>query len=85
MVQNPLIIAVMGATGTGKSTFINLASGSQFSVGTGLLSCTSTVQTAGPFTACGREVILIDTPGFDDSTRGDMEILRSIASYLEET
>jgi len=85
MVHNPLIIAVMGATGTGKSTFVNLASGSQLPVGTGLLSCTSSVQTAGPFQLFGREVILIDTPGFDDSTRGDMDILRSIASYLEAT
>ncbi|KAG1840188.1 hypothetical protein DFJ58DRAFT_748827 [Suillus subalutaceus] len=41
-------IAVMGATGSGKSTFINKASGSNLPVGHGLDSCTSEVQTSRP-------------------------------------
>ena len=28
---------------------------------------------------------MIDTPGFDDSTRSDTEILKTIATYLAET
>lgn len=49
------------------------------------MSCTPAVQTSNPFQLFGREVILIDTPGFDDSTRSDMDILRSISSYMEDT
>ncbi|KAI0785576.1 P-loop containing nucleoside triphosphate hydrolase protein [Abortiporus biennis] len=81
--QTDLIIAVMGATGTGKSTFINLVSGSHFAVGEGQLSCTPSVQSSAPFDFNGRKVTLIDTPGFDDSTKSDTEILKLIATYLE--
>jgi len=78
-------IAVMGATGSGKSTFINLASGSTLPVGRGLESCTSEVQTSRPFLLNGRIVTLIDTPGFDDTSRSDTDILSSIAAYLSNT
>ncbi|KAF9237659.1 hypothetical protein BU15DRAFT_75854 [Melanogaster broomeanus] len=56
-------IAVMGATGSGKSTFINLASDSALPVGNGLESCTSEVRTSRPFLLNGRIITLIDTPG----------------------
>ncbi|KII85056.1 hypothetical protein PLICRDRAFT_178816 [Plicaturopsis crispa FD-325 SS-3] len=75
-------IAVMGATGSGKTTFINLASGSRLRVGRGLQSCTGTIQVAQPFQLDGRSVTLIDTPGFDDTTRSDTDILKMIAQYL---
>ncbi|KAF8135027.1 P-loop containing nucleoside triphosphate hydrolase protein [Boletus edulis] len=78
-------IAVMGATGSGKSTFINLASGSNLPVGRGLESCTSDVHTSRPFLLNGRIVTLIDTPGFDDTSRSDTDILSSIAAYLSNT
>ncbi|CAL1708204.1 unnamed protein product [Somion occarium] len=80
-----LTVAVMGATGTGKSTFINLVSGSNFQVGSGLLSSTTQVQSSQPFDIGGRRMVLIDTPGFDDSTRTDTDILRTISTYLENT
>ncbi|KAL4253436.1 hypothetical protein AB1N83_012218, partial [Pleurotus pulmonarius] len=44
-----VLIAVMGATGTGKTTFINMASGSTLRVGSGLMSCTNAVQASRPF------------------------------------
>ncbi|KAF8910600.1 P-loop containing nucleoside triphosphate hydrolase protein [Gymnopilus junonius] len=72
----------MGATGSGKTTFINLASGSNLRVGRGLQSCTSIVQVAQPFELDGRAVTLIDTPGFDDTTRSDTDVLRMIATFL---
>ncbi|KAH0833287.1 hypothetical protein J3R83DRAFT_12352 [Lanmaoa asiatica] len=78
-------IAVMGATGSGKSSFINLASGSNLPVGRGLESCTSEVRTSKPFLLNGRIVTLIDTPGFDDTSRSDTDILSSIAAYLSNT
>jgi len=39
-----MLIAVLGVTGAGKSTFINRASGSNLKVGRGLMSCESAVQ-----------------------------------------
>jgi len=76
------MIAVMGATGTGKSTFINTASGSSLRVGEGLESCTAEIETASPFYLDGRSVTLIDTPGFDDTVKKDSDILELITEYL---
>ncbi|KAL4062203.1 P-loop containing nucleoside triphosphate hydrolase protein [Scleroderma yunnanense] len=75
-------VAVMGSTGSGKTTFINVASGSELRVGMGLESCTNEVQTSIPFTVGGRQVLLLDTPGFDDTTMTDTDVLRIISAYL---
>lgn len=80
-----MIIAVMGATGSGKTTFINDVSRSSLRIGKGLRSCTNIVQVAAPFQLDGRNVVLIDTPGFDDTTKSDTDILRMIAAYLATT
>jgi hypothetical protein len=60
-------------------------SGSSLRVGRGLQSCTSVVQAAAPFELDGRRVLLIDTPGFDDTTRSDTDILKMIAHFLSTT
>ncbi|KAJ7678997.1 P-loop containing nucleoside triphosphate hydrolase protein [Mycena polygramma] len=83
--ENEVAIAVMGPTGSGKTSFINIVSGSDLRVGRSLQSCTSTVQVASPFQLDGRWVTLIDTPGFDDTTRSDTDILTQIASFLAIT
>ncbi|CAL1717185.1 unnamed protein product [Somion occarium] len=83
--QEIILIAVMGATGTGKSTFINLASGANLAVGDGLKSCTSEVLYSHEFILDGRRVLLIDTPGFDDTTVSDTDILKMIALHLQTT
>ncbi|RDB26374.1 GTP-binding protein A [Hypsizygus marmoreus] len=80
--ESEVTIAVMGATGSGKTTFINMASGSNLRIGRGLQSCTSIVQIARPFDMAGRRVTLIDTPGFDDTNKSDADILRMIAAFL---
>ncbi|KAG8920096.1 hypothetical protein FRC02_001171 [Tulasnella sp. 418] len=72
----------MGATGSGKSTFINTLTGSELSIGNSLSSETKDV-TPVTYHYRGRKVILIDTPGFDDTYISDTDILRSIASWLE--
>ena len=48
----------------------------------GLDSCTAEVQLADEFTLDGRSVTLIDTPGFDDTTKSDSDILEMIAAFL---
>ena len=47
-----------------------------------LVSCTADVQLADEFTLDGRKVILIDTPGFDDTSRSDTDVLKMIAAFL---
>lgn len=49
------------------------------------MSCTPAVQATSPFGCLGRVVTLIDTPGFDDSTKTDAEILELIANYLAQS
>ena len=51
----------------------------------GLESCTAEVKLANEFTLGGRRVTLIDTPGFDDTTKSDTEILQIIAAFLATT
>ncbi|KAJ3731661.1 hypothetical protein DFJ43DRAFT_1078436 [Lentinula guzmanii] len=53
-------------------------------IGRGLESCTSEVQLSPFFRLNGRNVCLIDTPGFDDTNRPDSEILKDIAYYICE-
>lgn len=80
-----IMIAVMGPTGTGKSSFINLLSGANLKISDELESCTTTVQAADPFELDGHRVTLIDTPGFDDSTLRDTDVLAMIAAHLSLT
>ncbi|KZP03911.1 hypothetical protein FIBSPDRAFT_443298 [Athelia psychrophila] len=77
-----VVIAVMGGTGTGKSTFINLISGSKLRVSADLKSCTDTMSATAPFDFQGQKVVLLDTPGFDDSERSDIDILMMITTFL---
>ncbi|RXW15799.1 hypothetical protein EST38_g10056 [Candolleomyces aberdarensis] len=81
-----VLIAVMGLTGSGKSTFINLATQSpnKLQVGHSVQSCTDVVGRADPFDLAGRRIVLFDTPGFDDTNKSETEILRIIAFELEK-
>lgn len=62
--------------------FINDASGSQLRVGIGLESQTYAVELSKQFSLEKSQVTLIDTPGFDDTTRSDAEVLKAIAEFL---
>ena len=62
-----------------------MASRSNLEVGMDLESCTSEVQLADEFTLDGRQVILIDTPGFDDTNKSDTDVLKMIAAFLATT
>ncbi|KIJ92590.1 hypothetical protein K443DRAFT_13482 [Laccaria amethystina LaAM-08-1] len=83
-----IIVPVMGPTGVGKSSFINSYLGQEKAqVGHDLKSCTATLQ---PFlddlppdeSGKHRRLVLVDTPGFDDTNEADSEILRRIAVWL---
>jgi len=60
-------------------------SGSDLRIRTDLVSCTAEAQLADGFTLDGRQVILIDTPGFDDTNKSDTDILELIAVFLPVT
>jgi len=80
-----VIIPVMGPTGVGKSTFINVAAQREVApVGNDLESCTSTIQPIiVPYPGDPtRRIIFVDTPGFDDTYVDDTEILRRIAVWM---
>ncbi|KAG9091370.1 hypothetical protein FS749_016592 [Ceratobasidium sp. UAMH 11750] len=80
---DPALIVVFGSTGVGKSTFVNDASRADLTIGHGLASSTKEVQTSPVFQLNGRSVQLFDTPGFDDTSLTDTEILKRIADFLE--
>jgi len=75
-------IAVFGATGVGKSSFVNTASESrELEVGHALHSETKSVAVAKVFID-GTDCFLIDTPGFNDTNKPDADVLRTIANFL---
>ncbi|KAI1498125.1 P-loop containing nucleoside triphosphate hydrolase protein [Biscogniauxia marginata] len=77
-----LLIAVMGMTGSGKTTFISKVTGrSDLEIGHSLTSCTRDIQVV-KTTIKGRVVRFVDTPGFSDTTLSDSEVLELIADYL---
>lgn len=83
-IGSPLKLAIYLSLALPKLTqFINLASGSSFGVGHGIQSCTNAVQVTSGFDLDGRRVVLIDTPGFDDTTLSDSDVLRMIAAFLK--
>lgn len=81
MAPDDIIIAVMGITGSGKTTFISRCMGEDVGIGHGLESCTQDVAIHS-FRRRGRVIRLIDTPGFDDTSKSDVNILNNIAFWL---
>ncbi|KDQ22972.1 hypothetical protein PLEOSDRAFT_1014870, partial [Pleurotus ostreatus PC15] len=76
---------LMGPQGAGKTTFINVAAGSNtVVVGHALNSCSKEVQ-AFEIDYQGQRVVLADTPGFDDTNMSDTEVLNIIANWLKTT
>ncbi|CAJ2504937.1 Uu.00g123310.m01.CDS01 [Anthostomella pinea] len=77
-----LLIAVMGMTGSGKTTFISKVTGrTDLEIGHSLTSCTRDIQVVETKIE-GRTVRFVDTPGFSDTNLSDSEVLQLIADYL---
>ncbi|KAK3357920.1 P-loop containing nucleoside triphosphate hydrolase protein [Lasiosphaeria hispida] len=80
--EDGILIGLIGVTGAGKTTFASIASGqTDLKIGNTLRSCTQEPQVV-KFEVDGRSIIMVDTPGFDDDERSDVEILESIAEWL---
>lgn len=76
-------ILLIGVTGAGKSTFAAHASGANVVIGDDLDPCTRD-PLAVPFHLDEQEIVLIDTPGFDDDKRSDVEILVDVAKWINQ-
>ncbi|KAI6148898.1 hypothetical protein BKA82DRAFT_326824 [Pisolithus tinctorius] len=74
----------MGPTGSGKSSFIDKATGcTGAGVGHDLTSCTSEIKV----TRCVVEqsnVVLVDTPGFDGTMKSNLKVLDMISDWLNK-
>ncbi|KAJ4425108.1 hypothetical protein N0V82_000163 [Gnomoniopsis sp. IMI 355080] len=76
------LIAVMGMTGSGKTTFISKVTGrGDLQIGHDLTSCTRDIQVV-ETQINGQTVRFVDTPGFSDTNMSDTEVLQMIADYL---
>ncbi|GJD04843.1 FAD binding domain-containing protein [Colletotrichum higginsianum] len=83
--SSDVFIAVMGATGSGKSSFISLCCGKAVKLGHDLNPGTSTIEVYAYEISPDQTVYLIDTPGFNDMERSDTEVLREIADWLNKS
>lgn len=81
MSPTDVIIAVMGITGSGKTTFVSRCVGEDVGIGHDLHSYTQDIAIHS-FRHQGRVIRLIDTPGFDDTSKADVAILNNIAFWL---
>ncbi|KAJ8118978.1 hypothetical protein ONZ43_g3888 [Nemania bipapillata] len=79
-----MIVAVMGMTGVGKSTFISRLCEERIKIGHDFESCTQSVDVYTWKSPMGL-IYLIDTPGFDDDVRSDGDVLSLIAEWLLKT
>jgi len=75
-----IIILLLGVTGGGKSTFASHASGQNLSIGHNK-PCTQDVEEI-TFKLDGHSIVLLDTPGFDDELRSDVNILRDVGKWM---
>ncbi|KAJ8111806.1 hypothetical protein OPT61_g5684 [Boeremia exigua] len=77
-----IIIAILGTTGAGKSSFIaNCTKDRHPQIGHDLTSCTTKVSVH-TMQMLGRTVHLIDTPGFNDTLRSDCVTFQELAYWL---
>jgi predicted GTPase len=67
--------------------FIDLLTGQPGKrAGSGLKSVTAEIEaTRVHHPDYEKQIVLVDTPGFDDTTKTDMEILRMISDWLAKT
>ncbi|KAG8794012.1 hypothetical protein FRC16_010746 [Serendipita sp. 398] len=83
--QDDVVIAVMGATGVGKSSFICMATGSDpAAIGHGLRGHTDMVHLV-RFSRNNKKYVFLDTPGFNDTTMTDADVLTNIVATLTTT
>ncbi|KAF5356829.1 hypothetical protein D9756_006606 [Leucocoprinus leucothites] len=84
--KDDMIIIIIGPTGAGKSTFIQIITGPYYSnmeVGHRFRSTTSDVSAVRIIFKAGNipNLVLVDTPGFDGGDTTDSQIMETIAAW----
>ncbi|KAH7905078.1 hypothetical protein BJ138DRAFT_1106281 [Hygrophoropsis aurantiaca] len=85
--EGDITILLLGQSGSGKSTFINIAAGQDLAtVGHDVTTCTQKITPIVVPQPCdlARRVIFIDTPGFDGTWSGDRETLKGIVDWVNK-
>ncbi|KAG8795722.1 hypothetical protein FRC12_010566 [Ceratobasidium sp. 428] len=83
-IENVAVILMFGATGAGKSSYGNHASGiDQLAVGDDIESCTKQAQLTNLFVVDQKPVVIVDFPGFDDTLVSNADLLTHIIGFLE--
>ncbi|KAF9447342.1 hypothetical protein P691DRAFT_776210 [Macrolepiota fuliginosa MF-IS2] len=85
--DDDVVIVFMGPTGAGKSYFIDLLTNQQAKrAGDTLMSVTKKVQaTCIQHPDNHSRIVLVDTPGFGDTTGGDALVLKLVSKWLQRT
>ncbi|EKM78776.1 hypothetical protein AGABI1DRAFT_75265 [Agaricus bisporus var. burnettii JB137-S8] len=81
-------VRVMGPTGVGKSNFIDVLTGQIGKRSGHLLESYTTDLRASlvkDYNGTGANLVMVDTPGFDDTNKPDTEILSIISNWLEKS
>ncbi|KAK5107133.1 hypothetical protein LTR62_001691 [Meristemomyces frigidus] len=81
-IKEASMILVMGVTGSGKSRFINTLVAGSVKEYPGLYSGTRQCEIIQANVGYNTPVAIVDTPGLDDTTRSDEEVLAEITSFL---
>ncbi|KAH7411575.1 P-loop containing nucleoside triphosphate hydrolase protein [Phaeosphaeria sp. MPI-PUGE-AT-0046c] len=79
----PNVVLVIGGTGVGKSSFVAAASGKEVGVGHALRSFTASCQAVDVALDAKHAIRIVDTPGFNDTTRSDLDVLAAIAGWIQ--
>ncbi|KAF5359590.1 hypothetical protein D9756_003428 [Leucocoprinus leucothites] len=83
--ESDTVIALMGPTGSGKSSLISTLAEADQGVGHDLMSHTSEIKAIRVRVPDEDfEVVLVDTPGFDDTYKSDYEILQMISEWIKQ-
>jgi len=81
-----IVIALIGYTGSGKTYFINAATGSaQENINRSLSPVDNGIQIVRYNGDDGNNYVFLDTPGWDDVKTTDVDILKRIATWLKKS
>jgi hypothetical protein len=81
--SNKPVVLVIGLTGAGKTTFVNLITGGKNEVGRDLSSCTRTCTVSSAIID-GIDVDFVDTPGYEDPDTSDAQVLIDLVGWIGE-
>ncbi|KAF9032985.1 P-loop containing nucleoside triphosphate hydrolase protein [Panaeolus papilionaceus] len=77
------VVGVVGPVGSGKTTFVNCATGSSLKVGHDLESCTSAISVV-CFQHDNARIYVVDTPGLNDMHRSDADTCDLISEWFKQ-